>query len=92
MALSAVMISAWYVSTVVLSRVDHPDLWSQILNDLYPDNKGVPKGDPSAREKLNADATVHDGSKCAKTLGVKYTTLEHSVKDMSESLKSRFNV
>jgi len=63
-----------------------------ILNNLYPDNKGVPKGDPSAREKLNADATVHDGSKCAKTLGVKYTNLEDCVKDMSESLKSRFNV
>lgn len=67
------------------------ELILQILNKLYPDAKDIPKGDPSISEKLAAEAQVHDGSKCGRELGVKYTTLDDSVKDMSESLKSRFN-
>jgi hypothetical protein len=86
---SAAMTTAWWGS-LNLRRWQEAD--GQILNKLYPDNKAVPKGDPSIREKLNGEAAIHDGSKCAKMLNVKYNSLENCVKDMAESLKSRFDI
>jgi hypothetical protein len=66
----------------------------QILNKLYPDDKKIPQGDASegAREKINSESTIHDGSKCAKVLDIKYHSLETTVEDMAKSLKSRFDI
>jgi len=63
-----------------------------ILNKEYPDQPKVPKGDPNAREEINSGSLVFDGAKCTKILGIKYTPIETTVKDMAANLKEKFNV
>jgi hypothetical protein len=58
----------------------------QILNEKFPEIKGVPKGDPS-RPTEYAGTKTYDGSLATSLLGVKYHSQEATSLDMTESLK-----
>lgn len=63
-----------------------------VLNKDFPDQPNVPKGDPNAREKINSGSPTFDGAKSTKVLGVHYTPIETTIKDMAINLKEKFNV
>ncbi|WVW79105.1 hypothetical protein I302_101070 [Kwoniella bestiolae CBS 10118] len=65
-----------------------------VLNREFPQLKDVPKGDttPGYRDTLVAKSNVVDGSKATKILGIKYRTLDETMRDTATSLIQRFNI
>ena len=65
----------------------------QVLNKAFPDLPNVPKGDPCPeyRKKLVASSNFVDGTKAAKMLGIKYRSLDETMRDTALSLRARFN-
>ncbi|WRT68379.1 uncharacterized protein IL334_005355 [Kwoniella shivajii] len=59
----------------------------------FPDLNHIPKGndDSEFKKKLTAEAIIHDGSKATKVLGLKYRSMDETLKDMGTSLRERFN-
>ncbi|OCF42692.1 dihydrokaempferol 4-reductase [Kwoniella heveanensis CBS 569] len=59
----------------------------------FPDLKNVPKGnsDPEFKKKLTAESIVHDGSKATKVLGLKYRSVDDTLRETGQSLRERFN-
>ncbi|ODO07587.1 D-lactaldehyde dehydrogenase [Cryptococcus wingfieldii CBS 7118] len=60
------------------------------IHKHFPDVKDVPVGKPGSGAEATKDAIFVDGSKAQKVLGFKYRTLDESVKDMFESIRTRF--
>jgi hypothetical protein len=63
-----------------------------VLNKEFPDQPNVPKADASAKEKIDSGSPTLVGAKCTKVLGVHYTPIETTIKDMAVNLKQKFNV
>ena len=63
-----------------------------VLNKDFPALKGVPKGHTEAgyRKAVTDKMFVLDGGKATRELGIKYITMEDTLKDMAQSLKERF--
>ena len=64
----------------------------QALHKYDSNIKNVPKGDASAREKINKDIPFADGSKLTKTLGLKYRPIDETLVDMAKNLHENFGL
>ncbi|ODN78404.1 hypothetical protein L202_04043 [Cryptococcus amylolentus CBS 6039] len=60
------------------------------IHKHFPDAKNVPVGRPGSSAAVNEQQNHLDGRKAEKVLGIKYTSLEDSVKDLFESIRKRF--
>lgn len=54
----------------------------------WPERKTYPKGDASKVAAINAASNRHDGSKAERILGIKYHTIDETVRDTVTSLMS----
>ncbi|ODO00644.1 hypothetical protein L198_02966 [Cryptococcus wingfieldii CBS 7118] len=59
------------------------------IHKHFPDIKNVPVGRPGISATVNEQQIHIDGRKAEKVLGIKYTNLEDSVKDLFESIRKR---
>ncbi|WVQ75185.1 hypothetical protein IAR50_004795 [Cryptococcus sp. DSM 104548] len=60
------------------------------IHKNFPDVKNVPAGKPGSSAAVNEQQNYLDGRKAERVLGIKYTSLEDSVKDMFGSIRKRF--
>lgn len=60
------------------------------MHKLYPKIEGVPVGNPGTHDELVKDGFVFNSDKAKKILGVKFTSWDDTIVDMTDSLRARF--
>ncbi|KAL7418135.1 putative D-lactaldehyde dehydrogenase [Mrakia frigida] len=63
--------------------------FTESLLKAYPSLPNIPTGQPGAAAEANKKSQVFDGSKATQVLGLKYHTMDETVKDMYDSIKAK---
>lgn len=65
---------------------------TQAFEHYWPERTTYPRGDASKVEAINAASNRHDGSKAERILGIKYHTIDQTMRDTVTSLIERLGV